>query len=70
MGFAHLMAGGVGRAVRVLAGLILIGIGLYFQGVWGYAIAVVGVVPALAGIFNFCLLSPVFGAPLSGRRLA
>jgi len=70
MGFAHLMAGVAGRAVRILAGLILIGIGLYFQGTWGYLIAVVGVVPALAGIFNFCLLSPVFGAPLSGRRLA
>jgi len=70
MAFAEWMAGGAGRALRVLAGLILIGIGIYVRGNWGVLIAVVGVVPVLAGIFNFCLIAPILGAPFRGRRLA
>ena len=54
----------------MLAGLGLIAVGLYIQGVWGLVIGVVGVVPVLAGIFNFCLLAPLMGASFSGRRLA
>jgi len=70
MAFAEWMAGGAGRALRVLAGLILIGIGIYVRGNWGVLIAVVGVVPVLAGIFNLCLIAPILGAPFRGRRLA
>jgi hypothetical protein len=33
-------------------------------------IAVVGVIPVLAGVFNVYLLAPVLGAPFRGRRLA
>ena len=70
MAFAEWMAGGAGRGLRVLAGLILIGIGIYIRGNWGVVIAVVGVVPVLAGIFNLCLIAPILGAPFRGRRLA
>ncbi len=48
----------------------MIGVGLYVQGVWGRVIAIVGVVPLLAGVFNSCLIAPVLGAPFSGRRPA
>ena len=51
-------------------GLILIGVGLYFQTFWGYVVAVVGVVPVLAGVFNFCLIAPVMGAPFRGHSQA
>lgn len=51
-----------GRIVRIVAGLILIGVGLYFQSLWGYVVAVVGVVPIVAGVFNFCLIGPLLGA--------
>lgn len=47
----------------MLAGLILIGIGVYVQDVWGIVIGVVGVVPVLAGIFNVCLIAQMLGAP-------
>jgi hypothetical protein len=70
MAFAEWMAGAAGRTLRVLAGLALIGVGLYFQGVWGWVIAIVGVVPVLAGIFNVCVIAPILGVPFSGRRLA
>ena len=64
------MSNPAGRILRVVAGVILIGAGLYFQGVWGYVVAVVGVVPVLAGVFNFCLIAPIVGAPFRPRRLA
>ena len=44
MQFVEWMSKPVGRILRVVAGIILIGVGLYFQGVWGYVVAIVGVV--------------------------
>ena len=70
MQFAEWMSRPAGRILRILAGVILIGAGLYFQGVWGYVVAVVGMVPVLAGVFNFCLIAPILGAPFRGRGLA
>ncbi len=52
MAFAESMATRAGRTLRVLAGLILIGIGVYVQGVWGIVLGVVGMVPVVAGIFD------------------
>jgi hypothetical protein len=37
--------------------------------VWGIVLAAVGVVVFLAGLLNFCLFAPIFGAPLSGAKL-
>jgi DUF2892 family protein len=70
MAFTEWMSKPAGRILRIVAGIILIGIGLYFQGVWGYVVAVVGVVPVLAGVFNFCLIAPVLGRPFRPRSLA
>jgi len=69
MSFAIWMSRPIGRLVRIVAGVVLIGIGLYVQGPLGVVIAAVGVVPILAGVFNFCVLAPILGCPLSGRRL-
>jgi len=70
MQFAKWMSEPLGRILRVVAGVILIGVGLYFQGVGGLVVAVVGVVPVLAGVFNFCLIGPILGAPFRPRSLA
>lgn len=70
MQFVHWMSRPVGRTLRVVVGVILIGVGLYFQGAWGYVVAIIGVVPVLAGVLNFCLIAPILGAPLRGRGLA
>ena len=34
---------------------------------WSYIVAVVGVVPILAGLLNSCLLGPLYHADLWGR---
>lgn len=70
MAFAEWMAKPAGRILRIAAGLVLIGVGLYVQGVLGILIAIVGVVPVLAGVFNFCLIAPFLGVPFRGRSLA
>jgi hypothetical protein len=64
------LAGAAGRAVRIIAGLLLIYLGLWIMGgTGGWLLAVVGVVPLLAGIFDFCLLAPLAGLPLNGKDI-
>jgi hypothetical protein len=70
MAFGKFMASGYGRVARIVAGLVLIGFGLYLQNAWGIVVAVVGLVPLAAGVFNVCLFAPIFGAPLNGRSAA
>jgi len=66
--FARFMANPVGRAVRIVAGLALIAIGLIvIKGMTGIIVAVIGVVPLLAGVLNVCLIAAVIGAPFRGR---
>lgn len=69
MGFVRFMASGTGRMIRVIAGVGLIGVGLLVVGgVWGMVIAVVALVPLLAGAFDVCVFAPLFRAPFSGRE--
>jgi hypothetical protein len=68
--FVSFLASGTGRIVRALAGLALILWGLFgLHGAAGIAVAVIGVVPFVAGIFDFCVFAPLFGMPLSGPRI-
>lgn len=68
MTFAKFMAGSIGRGVRSLTGLILIALALTsLEGVAAALLIVVGLVFVAVGVFNICLLAPLFGAPLSGK---
>lgn len=67
MGFASFMASGVGRGIRIVAGLALIVWGLFLGG--GVLAAVIGVVPLAAGAVDVCLVAPLFGAPLKGAAV-
>jgi hypothetical protein len=59
-----------GRLVRIVAGAALIAWGLIgLGGTTGVVVAVVGAVPLLAGVFDFCVFAPLFGAPLSGPKI-
>ena len=70
MGLARFMASGLGRGIRVVAGLALIGYGLMvMQGTNGYIMAAVGLVPLALGALNICVLGPLLGAPFSGKDL-
>ncbi len=70
MGFASFMASGFGRGLRIVVGLVLLAVGLLVvKGVWGVLIAVVALVPLLAGIFDVCVFAPLFRAPFKGREV-
>jgi len=57
-----------GRLLRIGAGALLLWYGLtQMAGTGGTVLAVVGLVPIAAGVFNFCLLGPLFGVTLMGR---
>ncbi|MFN2198811.1 MAG: DUF2892 domain-containing protein [Anaerolineales bacterium] len=64
------LASPAGRIVRVVAGLALIAWGLMgLSGTVGIIVAVVGAVPLLAGLFDFCVFAPLFGAPFKGPEI-
>ena len=68
MAFVSFMSSSAGRLVRIVAGVALIAAGLFaVDGSGGTVMAVVGVVPLLAGLFDICLFAPLFGAALSGK---
>jgi len=63
------MHSSAGRVVRALAGVALILIGLLvIHGTAGIIVAIVGLLPLAAGVFDFCVLAPLFGAPFSGKQ--
>lgn len=64
------LASSAGRAVRAVAGLALILVGLLVvQGTWGWVLAIVGLAPLLAGLFDFCLFAPLARLPFAGKAL-
>jgi len=69
MGFAKFMSSMLGRGIRVVAGTALIIVGLLVvKDTGGLILAVVGLVPLLAGIFDVCLFAPLFGGPFKGSE--
>jgi hypothetical protein len=68
--FCTFMASMTGRIVRVVAGVALIAWGIMgLGGTVGIIVAVVGAVPLLAGLFDFCVFAPLFGCPMSGPKI-
>ena len=68
--FVSFLASTAGRIVRIAAGIALIAWGLLGLGsTAGIIVAVVGALPLLAGLFDFCIFAPLFGAPLSGPKI-
>jgi hypothetical protein len=64
------LASSAGRVVRAIAGLALIVVGLaVVGGAIGWILAIVGLVPLLAGVFDRCVFAPLFGLPFAGPRL-
>jgi hypothetical protein len=68
--FVAFLASTTGRIVRIVAGLALIAWAwLGLDGAAAVVVAVIGAVPLLAGVFDFCIFAPLFGAPLSGPKI-
>lgn len=68
MSFVSFMRSSAGRGIRIVAGVVLMVVGIAIGGTVGVVLVVVGVVPLAAGLFNFCLFAPLFGLDLRGRR--
>ena len=64
------LASSAGRVVRAIAGFALIVVGLaVVGGGGGWILAIVGLVPLAAGLFDWCVFAPLFGLPFAGPRL-
>jgi len=64
------LASTTGRIVRVLAGIALVAWGLMgLTGTAGIIVAVIGLVPLLAGIFDVCVFAPLFRNPFKGADI-
>lgn len=68
--FIAFMASTNGRIARIIAGVALIALGLLvMNGTGGIIVAVIGLVPLAAGVFDFCVFAPLFGNPFSGAEI-
>lgn len=67
--FAQFIVTDAGRALRIGAGLALIGAGLSKGGSAGALVAVAGLVLLGAGVFDICVLGPLFGASHQGSDI-
>ncbi len=64
------LASSTGRWVRIIAGVVLIAVGLLVvKDTGGIILAVVGLVPLVAGVLDFCVFAPLFGASFSGKAI-
>lgn len=69
-GFFRFIASQAGRWTRIIAGLILILLGIFaLSGTWQWVFIIVGIIPLAAGIFDWCVFAPLFGLPFIGGRL-
>ncbi len=68
--FVKFMASTAGRITRIVAGIALIALGLLvLGGTAGIVVAVIGLLPLAAGLVDFCVFAPLFGAPLGGQKI-
>ncbi len=68
MPLAAFMQSSFGRLLRIVLGCELIGLGRFaLGGVGGVIVAIIGLVPLIAGAFGVCLVGPLFGADFHGH---
>ena len=68
--FIRQLASKNGRNARIIAGAILILLGLVFPNEnVGWVLIILGWIPILAGVLDLCLIAPLFGLPLKGKDI-
>ena len=68
--FFRFIASPAGQLIRIVAGIVLIAVGLkLIHGAGGWVLAVIGLVPLGAGVFDSCVFAPLFGLPFVGESL-
>ena len=69
-GLFSFLASSSGRITRAVAGIVLIVLGLFVVGgTGGLIIAIIGLAPLAAGVFDFCLFAPLASLPFNGDKL-
>lgn len=64
------LASPAGRWIRFIAGVALVAVGLGpIGGTVGIVVAVIGLVPLLAGALDVCVFSALFGGPFAGAAI-
>ncbi|NDJ86429.1 MAG: DUF2892 domain-containing protein [Chloroflexi bacterium] len=59
-----------GRITQIVAGMLIVAVGLISFGTfWGVILAGIGLVPIFAASYDFCLLGPLFGLPISAKAI-
>ena len=66
--FVKFMVSSSGRGARIVAGLLLIGMGVFLFPEVKWVLIIIGIIPLSAGLFDFCLLAPLFGYSFSGKK--
>jgi hypothetical protein len=66
MALVAFLASQSARLTRIGAGIALVIAGVLLGGGW-IVLAIVGLLPIAAGMFDFCVLSPVLGLPFGGK---
>jgi uncharacterized membrane protein HdeD (DUF308 family) len=72
MALIQFLASPTGRIVRVVAGVLLVIVGVAVVSnfvVLGVVIVVVGLVPLLAGLLDVCVFAPLFGMSFKGKEI-
>ncbi len=64
MRFLSFMNTSTGRIIRVVAGLVVLAVGIALGGGLGVALAVFAVLPIATGVFGLCPVNPLFGQPM------
>lgn len=67
MAFVTFMTGNTGRMLRIIAGIILMTVGvLVVKDTLGTVLAVVALIPLAGGVLDFCIVGAVLGYPFRG----
>jgi uncharacterized membrane protein len=69
MGFVKFMSSTAGRWTRGIAGGALIALGLVVGGGAGWVLVALGAVFVAVGLFDVCLVAPLFKKPFSGKAV-
>jgi hypothetical protein len=69
MAFVKFMTGTYGRLLRIVAGIMLISMGLLVvKDTAGTIMAIAGLIPLFGGLLDYCVIGKVLGYPFSGAQ--
>ena len=69
MAVARFLSTHIGRILRAVAELVLVVVGFWvIGGTLGIVIGLLGLVPIAAATLNLCLIGPLIGGHLDGRK--